>query len=142
MISKEDFLNAEFLKQFKDSKEFSSFMEELYVRGTEKMLEAEMDQHLGYEKHAPQGRNTGNCRNGNTAKTIKSKYGAVGIEVPRDRASTFEPIFEPIVVPKRSSLAEGIEELVISLYAKGMSTRDIEEQLREISCKGSSPPCS
>ena len=128
MISKEDFFNAEFLKQFKDSKEFSSFMEDLYVRGTEKMLEAEMDQHLGYEKHAPEGRNTGNSRNGKISKTIKSKYGAVGIEVPRDRASTFEPI----LVPKRSSLAEGIEELVISLYAKGMSTRDIEEQLREI----------
>jgi putative transposase len=103
-------------------------MEDLYVRGTEKMLESEMDHHLGYEKHAPEGRNTGNSRNGKASKTIKSKYGAVGIEVSRDRAATFEPI----VVPKRSSLAEGIEELVISLYAKGMSTRDIEEQLREI----------
>ena len=92
------------------------------------MLEAEMDQHLGYEKHALEGRNGGNSRNGKTAKMLKSKYGAVGIKVPRDRASTFEPV----VVPKRSSLAEGIEELVISLYAKGMSTRDIEEQLREI----------
>ncbi|GEO04183.1 IS256 family transposase [Adhaeribacter aerolatus] len=128
MISKDDFLNAEFLKQFKNSKEFASFMEDLYVRGTEKMLEAEMDQHLGYEKHASEGRNGGNSRNGKTSKILKSKYGAVGIKVPRDRASTFEPV----VVPKRSSLAEGIEELVISLYAKGMSTRDIEEQLREI----------
>jgi putative transposase len=128
MISQDDFLNAEFLKQFKDSKEFASFMEELYVRGTEKMLEAEMDQHLGYERHAPEDRNGGNSRNGKTSKTLKSKYGAVGIKVPRDRASTFEPV----VVPKRSSLAEGIEELVISLYAKGMSTRDMEEQLREI----------
>jgi putative transposase len=128
MISKDDFLNAEFLKQFKDSKEFASFMEELYIRGTEKMLEAELDQHLGYEKHAPEGRNGGNSRNGKTSKTLKSKYGAVGIKVPRDRASTFDPI----VVPKRRNLAEGIEELVISLYAKGMSTRDIEEQLREI----------
>ncbi|KAA5542063.1 IS256 family transposase [Adhaeribacter rhizoryzae] len=128
MISQEDFLNAEFLKQFKNSKDFASFMEELYVRGTEKMLEAELDQHLGYEKHAPEGRNTGNSRNGKTSKTLKSKYGAVGIKVPRDRASTFEPV----VVPKRRNLAEGIEELVISLYAKGMSTRDIEEQLREI----------
>ena len=92
MISKEDFLNAEFFKQFKDSKDFASFMEELYVRGTERMLEAEMDQHLGYEKHAPEGRNGGNSRNGKTSKTLKSKYGAVGIKVPRDRASTFEPV--------------------------------------------------
>lgn len=103
-------------------------MEEMYVRGTEKMLEAEMDQHLGYEKHAPAGRNSGNSRNGKTLKTLKSKYGAVEIEVPRDRASTFAPV----VVAKRRSLAEGIEEIVICLYAKGMSTRDIEEQLREI----------
>ena len=103
-------------------------MEELYVRGTEKMLEGELDQHLGYEKHAPAGRNSGNSRNGKTLKTLKSKYGAVKIEVPRDRASTFDPV----VVPKRRSLAEGIEEVVISLYAKGMSTRDMEEQLREL----------
>jgi putative transposase len=96
------------LKQCKHSKDFASFMEELYVRGTEKMLEAEMDQHLGYEKHAAEDRNTGNSRNGKTAMTLKSKYGAEDIEVSRDRASTFEPI----IVPKRSTLAEGIEELV------------------------------
>jgi putative transposase len=128
MISRHDFLNAEFLKQFKDSKEFASFMEELYLRGTEKMLEAELDQHLGDEKHAPEGRNGGNSRNGKTSKKLKSKYGPVEIEVPRDRDGSFEPI----LVAKRRSLAEGIEELVISLYAKGMSTRDIEEQLREL----------
>lgn len=128
MISKDDILNGEFLKQFKDSKDFSSFMEELYVRGTEKMLEAELDQHLGYGKHSPEGRNSGNSRNGKATKKLKSKYGEVAIEVPPDRASTFEPV----LVPKRRGLAEGIEELVISLYAKGMGTRDIEEQLREI----------
>lgn len=128
MISKDDILNSDFLKQFKDSKDFSSFMEELYVRGTEKMLEGELDHHLGYQKHSPEGRNSGNSRNGKTSKKLRSKYGEVEIEVPRDRAGTFEPV----LVPKRRGLAEGIEELVISLYAKGMSTRDIEEQLREI----------
>lgn len=128
MINKDEILNGEFLKQFKSSRDFSSFMEELYVRGTEKMLEAELDHHLGYEKHAPEGRNSGNSRNGKTSKRLRSKYGEVEIEVPRDRAGSFEPV----VVPKRRGLAEGIEELVVSLYAKGMSTRDIEEQLREI----------
>ena len=128
MINKDDILNSEFLKQFKNSRDFSSFMEELYVRGTEKMLEAELDHHLGYGKHAPEGRNSGNSRNGKTSKRLRSKYGEVEIEVPRDRAGSFEPV----VVPKRRGLAEGIEELVVSLYAKGMSTRDIEEQLREI----------
>ena len=86
MITKEDFLNAEFLKQFKDSKEFTAFMEELYVRGTEKMLEAEIDAHLGYQKYAPEGKNSGNSRNGTTYKKVKTQYGAVDIEVPRDRA--------------------------------------------------------
>jgi putative transposase len=115
MISKDDFLNAEFLKQFKDSKEFASFMEELYVRGTEKMLEAEIDNHLDYQKYAADGRNTGNSRNGKSSKKLKTQYGEVDLEVPRDRAGSFEPV----VVPKCSSLAEGMEELVISLYAKG-----------------------
>jgi transposase-like protein len=127
-ISKEDLLNSEFLKQFKDSKEFSTFMEQMYVRGVEKMLEGELDNHLGYEKYSSAGKNSGNSRNGKSSKKLKSEYGEVEIEVPRDRDGSFAPI----AVPKRSSLAEGIENLVISLYAKGMSVSDIEEQLREI----------
>jgi putative transposase len=128
MITKEDLLNADFLKQFKDGQEFKSFMEQLYVRGVEKMLEGEMDAHLGYEKYAPEGRNSGNSRNGKSYKKIKSEYGQSSLEVPRDREGTFEPI----IVPKRTGLAHGMEQLVISLYAKGMSVRDIEEELREI----------
>ena len=111
MITKDDILNGEFLKQFKSSRDFSSFMEELYVRATEKMLEAELDHHLGYQKHAAEGRGSGNSRNGKTSKKLRSKYGEVEIEVPRDRAGTFEPV----VVPKRRGLAEGIEELVVCL---------------------------
>ena len=127
-FTKEDFLNSDFLKQFKDSKEFSAFMEQLYVRGVEKMLEGEMDAHLGYDKYSANGKNTGNSRNGKTSKRLKSQFGESEIEVPRDRDSSFQPV----VVPKRRHLAEGIENLVISLYAKGMSVSDIEEQLREI----------
>lgn len=127
-FTKEDFLNSDFLKQFKDSKEFSTFMEQLYVRGVEKMLEGEMDAHLGYNKYSANGKNTGNSRNGKTYKKLKSQYGESEIEVPRDRDSSFQPV----VVPKRSHLADGIENLVISLYAKGMSVSDIEEQLGEI----------
>ncbi len=127
-ITKEDLLNSEFLKQFKDSKEFSTFMEQMYVRGVEKILEAELDNHLGYEKYSSSGKNSGNSRNGTTSKKLKGEYGEVDIDVPRDR----EGSFTPVAVPKRSSLAEGMENLVISLYAKGMSVSDIEEQLREI----------
>lgn len=126
--SKEEFLNGEFLKQFKNSKDFATFMEELYVRGVEKMLEGELDNHLGYEKYSVEGKNTGNSRNGKNNKTIKSQFGEAQIRVPRDRDGSFEPV----LVPKRAHLADGIESLVISLYAKGMSVSDIEEQLKEI----------
>lgn len=127
-MNKDELLNSDFLKQFKNSKEFTGFMEQLYKRGVEKMLEGELDDHLGYQKYSPDGKNSGNSRNGTSSKTIKTEFGEASIEVPRDRTGSFEPI----VVPKRSRLSEGIEKLVISLYAKGMSTSDIESQLKDI----------
>jgi putative transposase len=125
-MNKEDLLKGDFLKQFKNSKEFGSFIDELYSRGVEKMLEGELDAHLGYEKH--QASEADNTRNGFGKKTIKTKHGKAEIQVPRDRKATFDPV----LVPKRSQLSEGIETLIISLYAKGMSNSDIEEQLHEI----------
>jgi putative transposase len=127
-ITKEDLLNSEFLKQFKDSGELDGFLSELHKRGIEKMLEGELDSHLGYERYSPEGKNTGNSRNGKTEKKIKTGFGESQIEVPRDRDGSFEPA----IVPKRKGLAKGIEDLVISLYAKGMGNSDIEEQIREI----------
>lgn len=124
----EDFLNDSFLKQFKDGKEFMSFMDQMYKRGVEKMLEGELDSHLGYEKHDKQSKSTTNSRNGYGAKTVKTEHGELSIKVPRDR----EASFDPQILPKRSKLSEGIEKLVVSLYAKGMSNSDIEEQLREL----------
>src|ERR1041385_5442333 len=78
-------LTPEFLKQFKDSGELNGFMEELYARAMEQMLEGEMDGHLGYEKHSPEGTNSGNSRNGKTSKSVKTTLGEVELEVPRDR---------------------------------------------------------
>ena len=121
-------LTPEFLKQFKDSKELNDFMEQLYAQAMEQMLEGEMDSHLGYTKHSAEGINSGNSRNGKGSKKVKTKLGEVELAVPRDRNSTFEPV----LVPKRSRTVEGIEEVVISLYARGMSVRDIELQIREI----------
>lgn len=123
-----EILTPEFLKQFKDSGELNRFIDELFTRGMEHMLEGELDGHLGYAKHSPQGNNSGNSRNGKTRKKIRSKRGELNIEVPRDRNSTFEPV----LVPKRSRFVEGIEEVIISFYARGMSVRDIETQIREI----------
>lgn len=121
-------LTPEFLKQFKDSKELNDFMEQLYAQAMEQMLEGEMDSHLGYTKHSVEGINSGNSRNGKGSKKVKTKLGEVELAVPRDRNSTFEPV----LVPKRSRTVEGIEEVVISLYARGMSVRDIELQIRDI----------
>lgn len=121
-------LTPEFLKQFKDSGELNSFMEKLYASAMEQMLEGEMDSHLGYSKHSPEGINSGNSRNGKTSKKLKTKLGEVELNVPRDRNSTFEPV----LVPKRSRTVEGIEDVVISLYARGMSVRDIELQIKDI----------
>lgn len=121
-------LTPEFLKQFKDSRELNSFMEQLYARAMEQMLEGEMDSHLGYEKHSPEGVNSGNSRNGKASKRVKTTLGEIDLEVPRDRNSSFEPI----LIPKRSRKVEAIEDMIISLYARGMTVRDIEAQIREV----------
>lgn len=96
-----------------------------------------MDAHLGYEKHDVAGNNTGNSRNGSFPKTIQTEHGESTIQIPRDRNGEFEPV----IVPKHQSRGLSIEKLVISLYAKGMSVSDIEEELRsiyEINLSGSS----
>jgi len=126
-MKKEELLNPEFLKQFKDSDELSSFLKTLYSKGLESILEGELESHLGYSKHKKEVK-TNNSRNGHGVKTLKSEYGESTIKVPRDRDGSFDPK----IVPKRCSKTSGIENLVISLYAKGMSNSDIEEQLREI----------
>ncbi|MEM9723323.1 MAG: IS256 family transposase [Bacteroidota bacterium] len=125
-MKKEDLFSDDFLKQFKTGEELELFLSQLHKRGIEKMLEGELDAHLDYEKH--QRSNNPNSRNGKSTKTIKTEYGETGIEVPRDR----EGSFEPQIVPKRSRLAKGIESMVISLYAKGMSNSDIEAQIKEL----------
>lgn len=123
-----DLLSKEFLSQFKTEEEMSKFLTDLHARVLEQMLEGEMDAHLGYEKHSPEGNNSGNSRNGKYPKKIQTHYGESVIDVPRDRQGEFEPT----VVPKHHSRGLSIEKLVISLYAKGMSVSDIEEEMKEI----------
>lgn len=123
-----DFLSKDFLSQFKTEEDVSNFLTDLHVRVLEQMLEGEMDAHLGYEKHSSSGINSGNSRNGSYEKKIQTKHGESIIEVPRDRQGEFEPV----VVPKHQSRGLSIERLVISLYAKGMSVSDIEEEMKEI----------
>lgn len=125
-MKKEDLLSDDFLKQFKSGEELNGFLKDLQKRGIEKMLEGELDAHLGYMKNKHSA-NT-NSRNGTTKKKIRTSFGESEIEVPRDRSSSFKPQ----IVPKRKSMVDGIENVIISLYAKGMSTRDIESQISEV----------
>jgi len=95
----------------------------------ETALDEEMTEHLGYEKHDPAGAGSGNIRNGTRAKSVLTEAtGQVDIEVPRDRASTFEPQ----IVKKRQRRLSGVDEIVLSLYAKGLTTGEISAHFAEI----------
>ena len=94
----------------------------------EAMLEGEMTDHVGYEPHDPAGHHSGNSRNGTRPKTVITEIGPIEIEVPRDRASTFEPT----VVPKRRRRLAGVDQLVLSLSAKGLTHGEISAHLAEI----------
>ena len=125
-MKKEDLLSDEFLKQFKTGEDLYGFLGQLQKRGLEKMLEGELDAHLGYEKH--EKTTIANARNGFSNKKIKTSFGESEIQVPRDRDASFNPI----IVPKRQNMLDGLENVIVSLYAKGMSNSDIEEQIREV----------
>jgi transposase-like protein len=119
-------LTDAFLKQLKTGDELNSFLAQLQKRGIEKILEGELDAHLGYYRH--EKTTSQNARNGTSVKKIKTSFGQTAIEVPRDRDASFNPM----LIPKRQSMVDGLENVIISLYAKGMSVSDIEEQIREV----------
>jgi transposase-like protein len=95
----------------------------------ETALEEEMSDHLGYDKHEPVGRNRGNSRNGKRTKTVLSEAcGEVDVEVPRDRDGSFEPV----IVKKRQRWLSDVDEVVLSLYAKGLTTGEISAHFAEV----------
>jgi putative transposase len=100
----------------------------LQKRLLEKALGAELTVHLGYEKHDPAGKNSGNSRNGTSGKTMKGEFGTLPLAVPRDRNGTFEPQ----IIGKGQRRFEGFDQAIISLYARGLTTREIEGHLLEI----------
>jgi putative transposase len=103
-------------------------LKQLTARLVGRVLKSEMDEHLGYEKGDARGRGTGNSRNGTSTKTLKTELGAVDIEVPRDRAGTFEPQ----LVQKRQTRFRGFDDKILALYSRGMSVRDIQGHLEEL----------
>jgi putative transposase len=113
---------------FQTPQEIMKFLKDSFKDILQEMLEAEMDVHLGYSKGEKPPANSDNTRNGYSSKTVRSELGPVELNIPRDRKGEYNPK----IVPKYSRDVSGIEEKVISLYAKGMSTRDIHEQIKEL----------
>ena len=105
-----------------------SVVQGLVKQTLEAFLELEMEEHLGYAPHATEGRGSGNSRNGSTSKTVRGDFGEVVIATPRDRNGEFEPK----IVAKRQTTVDNFTETVISLYARGMSTREIEDHVQQI----------
>jgi len=118
----------EALSKIKSKEELEDFFHDLYKQAVEGMLKAEMDEHLGYRKHKSKDKETENSRNGYSNKVLKTNIGDIPLDVPRDRDSSFDPV----IVPKYQRMSARIEQAIITLYARGMSTRDIEATIKDI----------
>jgi putative transposase len=106
----------------------NGLLKQLTKQLLERAMAAEKTEHVGYDKHDPIGNNSGNSRNGKSAKTIKGSFGTMPLEVPRDRNGTFEPQ----IIEKHQTRFTGFDENIISLYSRGMSAREIQQHLEEI----------
>lgn len=128
LTEKEQELVSLLMQDCENTGDIQARLKRLFAGTIEQMLEIEMDEHLGYEKHKNEGDNSGNSRNGYNHKTIISDYGESEIAIPRDRNGNFEPK----VLEKRQVRTNEIEQKIMAMYSKGMSQRDIEDNLREI----------
>jgi len=118
----------ELISKLKTQSDVEDLVGGIYKELVERMLESEMDEHLGYSKGDRSSKSTSNHRNGKSSKRLKTDSGEVTINIPRDRSSEFEPV----VVPKHERMSQKVEDAIISFYAKGMTVSDIEEQVEEI----------
>lgn len=121
----------ELLKECNDPKQLlaeGGFLKQLTGALIERCLEAEMEEHLGYPKHGKRTEECTNVRNGRSRKTLKGSQGEVSIDMPRDRDASFEPV----LIPKHETRLEGFDEKILALYARGMTTRDIQAQIQEL----------
>ena len=115
-------------KKMKTVSDVTQFAKELIAPTLQRMLEAELDEHLGYKKHESVGRGTGNSRNGHSSKKLKTSFGTDELAIPRDRNSTFDPL----AVKRYETVESDVEERIVSMYAKGLTTRDIADHMRDI----------
>jgi len=118
----------ELAKECHSVEDVHEMLKGLFKDTLQHIFEAEIEEHLGYKKHSVAGNNTGNSRNGYNKKTIQTKFGKTEVEIPRDRNGEFEPR----IIGKYEKTSNQLEEQIIAMYAKGMSTRDIEDHMRDI----------
>src|SRR6476469_5443171 len=119
------------LKNYKKPEDLigeNGLLKQLTKQLLERAMAAELTEHVGYDKHDAAGHKSGNSRNGKSAKTLKGSFGTMPIEVPRDRNGTFEPQ----IIEKHQTRFTGFDQNIISLYARGLSTREIQQHLEEI----------
>lgn len=128
LLSKEQIRELIKEKNLVTAADVQDMLKEMFADTLQEMLEAELDTELGYPKNGSSLEGGGNRRNGHTKKTVRSEYGELELEVPRDR----EGEFEPAVVKKRQKDVTGIEEQILALYAKGVSVRDIQAHLNQL----------
>ena len=130
MTIPDDLLDS-LMKDYKNPEDLigeTGLLKQLTKQLLERAMSAEMTEHLGYEKNSSTGKKTSNSRNGSYPKRIKGEFGNLDIAVPRDRDSSFEPV----IIPKGQSRFTGFDDKIIALYARGMTTRDIQAHLEEI----------
>jgi putative transposase len=121
-------IGKELAKDIKTQTDFKDMTRELMKAVLETALNAELNDHLGYDKHVKSDARKSNTRNGNSSKTLKGDHGELAINVPRDRDSSFTPQ----IVPKGKTRIEGFEDQILALYSRGMTTRDIQDVLKEM----------
>ena len=121
-------LAGELAKDIKTEKDLNALSAELLKMTVEAALGAEMEEHLGYAKHDPKGRGSGNSRNGLSRKRLKGDHGEIEIETPRDRDSSFEPQF----IQKGQTRLTQMDDQILFLYAKGLTTREIVDTFKEM----------
>ena len=113
--------------EIETAQDLSSALKDMFKGALQEMMNAEFDSSMGYSKYDKKAEKS-NYRNGSTKKNLKSEFGSFEFETPRDRNGEFEPK----IVPKNTRDVSGIEDKIISLYAKGLTTRDINEQIQEL----------
>jgi putative transposase len=119
------------LKNYKKPEDLigeNGLLKQLTKQLLERAMAAELTEHVGYDKHEAIGNNSGNSRNGKSAKTIKGTFGELALETPRDRNGTFEPQ----IIEKHQTRFTGFDKNILSLYSRGLSTREIQQHLEEI----------